>query len=219
MRDRQTSANKPWSRIQRQGFAGPENPYAPPSSLPVEEPLPEPQRPALLLERIAAWILDAGIPIAIVFLFYAFFNYSGVWEFPPWILKSVLMAAPGLLVVWALGNLHHLSRYSRSLGKRLLGIRIVDREGNPVPLPRLLLLRWIPFGGLVVLPYAVMFVARVYATGPGLLSMGQTRRVIGVCVIISLLGELIWLMDRACYLLPGRRCLHDRLAGTRVVNS
>jgi len=95
----------------------------------------------------------------------------------------------------------------------------VDREGNPVSRSRLLLLRWIPFGGLVVLPYAVMFMARVYATGPGLLSDGQTRRVIGICVIISVLGALFWLLDRASYLLPGRRCLHDRLAGTCVVKS
>lgn len=77
----------------------------------------------------------------------------------------------------------------QSYGKRVCGIRIVDAEGNAPG--------WIR--GVAVRGFAIPVVALLLdPVGPGW-------------------GTALRIADLAFMLLPGARCLHDLLAGTRVI--
>lgn len=77
----------------------------------------------------------------------------------------------------------------QSYGKRVCGIRIVDAEGRPPG--------WIR--GVAVRGFAIPGVALLLdLVGPGW-------------------GAALRVADHAFILLPGARCLHDLLAGTRVI--
>jgi uncharacterized RDD family membrane protein YckC len=102
------------------------------------------------------------------------------------------MILGGLAVLWGLGFLGAqyllITRRGASVGKRLLGLRIVRVDGG-----------------------AVDFVSGVALRN--LLPAGVTAV---TCVGYGL-GGLFWLADKVLIFSPDRRCLHDHLAGTRVV--
>lgn len=83
-------------------------------------PAPFAAAPAPFWRRAAAFLLDL-LPAIVV---------AGI-------LKA--HALPGFVVAIVLYQAPFLWRWGRTPGKRLLGLRIVGRDGGPVPLPRLLL--------------------------------------------------------------------------------
>jgi uncharacterized RDD family membrane protein YckC len=88
--------------------------------------------------------------------------------------------------IWLVLNWRLLERSGQTIGKKALGMKIVDLSGA---LP--------PFGKLVALRYVL----------PILIAQ------------IPFLGGLFSLADALFIFGPERRCIHDYLAGTRVVEA
>ena len=88
------------------------------------------------------------------------------------------------VVIYTLINFRLLKRSGQTIGKKLLGIRVVDLEGRTMPWLQIVLKRFLPFWSVLFIPY---------------------------------IGEFLFLLDVFPVLLPGRRCIHDRIAGSQVV--
>ncbi|UKE68407.1 RDD family protein [Xanthomonas cerealis pv. cerealis] len=78
-----------------------------------------------------------------------------------------------------------VARTGQTWGKKLLSIRIVDLHGEPPPLWRLIVLRYLPTQLLSLVPVA---------------------------------GNVYALLDALFIFRHDKRCLHDIIAGTQVVN-
>lgn len=96
-------------------------------------------------------------------------------------MKAPVVYAPALLVLFVQASL--IRGTGASLGKRLLGIRVVRRDGRPAEVWRIALLR-------NALPIALC----------------------GYCGWFGLVDALFCVGE-------DRRCLHDWMAGTRVVKA
>jgi uncharacterized RDD family membrane protein YckC len=141
--------------------------------------------------RLGGAILDTIILLIILFpLMYL----GGYW-------RAVMAAQAeghqppiGLVLLWtAIGFVvlvlvqgFPLRATGQTWGKRMVGIKIVDLEGNKPPLGRLLGLRYLPVQIVAAIPIVGM-----------------------VAVLVDLL--LIFRKDR--------RCVHDLIAGTKVVSA
>lgn len=106
-----------------------------------------------------------------------------------WVVLAVASVVLGCVVLY---QWYLLSTQGQTIGKRFMGIRIVDLDGKPAGFVSALLLRSFVFSGLVS---AVASVAGV---------------------VIPLAGFFVWLLDYLPMLGEDRRCLHDYLAGTQV---
>ena len=93
-----------------------------------------------------------------------------------------LAATVGLVVYTAV----LVYRYGQTIGKRVMGIRVVRTDGTRVGFGRFIFLRWLPIT---------------------LLSM------------IPLLGYVFSLLDVLLIFRDNRLCVHDNIAGTRVVTA
>ncbi len=91
----------------------------------------------------------------------------------------------GLAVFMAV-NGYLLAREGQTVAKRLLGMRIVDLEGNLLPFWRLFIYRYLFLGLLGLIP---------------------------------LFGTLLGLVNALFIFRSDRRCLHDHLAGTIVIDT
>ena len=87
------------------------------------------------------------------------------------------------LVAWNLVLLH---KHGQSLGKRIVGIRIVRNDGSRASLGRIVGLRILPMAALRLLPFIGVFVG---------------------------LADVLFIFR------DSRKCLHDDLASTLVVNA
>ncbi|RLB53375.1 MAG: RDD family protein [Deltaproteobacteria bacterium] len=98
--------------------------------------------------RLGARTIDAFVPLAPFLLVYGAGAATGS--------VFIVRAAFGVLVLAFLTslviNLVWLHRYGQTIGKRMLGIRIVRGDGSRAKLGRLLLLRIIGPGALEMLP-------------------------------------------------------------------
>lgn len=140
--------------------------------------------------RLAATLLDAVLVPTLTLLLVLM---TGVVEDAEdfrdsaWIVHVLLLAVLAYLLL----NGYGLWRHGQTLGKRCLGIAIVDARASrpdlPAPLWRLVLIRALFFPVLFLLP----------------------------------VPWLAWLplLDQGLIFGRERRCLHDRLAGTRVVRT
>ncbi len=79
---------------------------------------------------------------------------------------------------------YFLNQSGQTIGKKLLGMRIVDAEGNKPDFVKLLAQR-----------YGILYVIQ----------------------LIPFLGGVFWLVDVLFIFREDRRCIHDLIAGTRVV--
>ena len=104
----------------------------------------------------------------------------------------VLAAASLALLVLTLYQWFLLSTAGQTIGKRVMGIRIVDLDGRPAGFFSALLLRSLVFAGLMSL--VVSFTS----------------------VLIPFAGVVLWLLDYLPAFGEDRRCLHDYFAGTQV---
>jgi uncharacterized RDD family membrane protein YckC len=140
-------------------------------------------------ERLAAALLD-GVLMCVVVLPVMYFGgfFSALFS----ALRDGEQMALGLVYGWAAVSFilfvavqgYPLYRSGQTWGKKLTGIRIVDRDGDVPPLGQLLLMRY--FIGAVL-----------------------TR--------VPFLGSLYGLVDSLFIFREDRRCIHDLIAGTRVV--
>lgn len=162
------------------------NPYAPPSA-PVSDSqvLDGGQELAGRGTRLAAAIID-GIILALIVWPYAMStdywtratqDQVGTSE----LLQLSLVSLIGFLVLH--GYLLHKS--GQTIGKRLLGIRIVSAsDGQLVSLGKIFGLRYVP---------------------------------IQIAGVIPVVGQILPLLDVLFIFREDRRCLHDFIAGTKVV--
>ncbi|MCD6060636.1 MAG: hypothetical protein K0R03_254 [Moraxellaceae bacterium] len=136
--------------------------------------------------RFWAVIIDAliGMVIAVpVFLYFDLLSFVMSGREPPLglLLGSTAAGLVGFLLVH--GWLLHTS--AQTVGKRLLGIRIVDLEGRNASLAQIFFMRHLPVTLVSLIPA----------------------------------GGFIVLIDALLIFKKDRRCLHDIVAGTRVVKA
>lgn len=164
-----------------------DNRYAPPGA-PVGDPAQEvDQELATLGARFAGAFID-GVAAAIIVVPYM--TMSGYWESARTgnvgMSDLLEMALIGMLIFLALHG-YLLSRYGQTIGKRLVGTRIVSAsDGTLLPLGKIFGLRMVPIqlGSLI----------------PGI-------------------GNFVGLIDVVFIFRNDRRCLHDFIAGTKVVKA
>ena len=88
------------------------------------------------------------------------------------------------LVVFACVHGYLLKHYGQTVGKRVLGIKIVALDGSLVDLPNLILKRYLP---------------------------------ITLCSAVPFVGPILPLVDVLFIFSGERRCVHDHIAGTKVI--
>jgi uncharacterized RDD family membrane protein YckC len=131
-------------------------------------------------QRLGAAILD-GIFGMMCYAPYTYSVQDGGTVTP------IAMTMVGVLTL-ALGitNLVLLYSNGQSLGKKIVGTKVVMADGSRAPLWRILLLRWLPLAIVAVIP----------------------------------LVNLVLAIVDACFIFGAeRRCLHDLIAGTIVVDA
>lgn len=115
--------------------------------------------------------------------------YTGMYDGFPHISRppfpQTLLWALGGVAVWLALNGVFLARSGQTIGKKLVGIQIVNvSDGKPAPLARLVIWRYLPMVLVSQIPY-----------------VGGVLGIVNVCFIFR----------------QDRRCVHDHIAGTRVV--
>jgi uncharacterized RDD family membrane protein YckC len=163
------------------------NPYAPPQAPVSDSHFEGGQELAGRGTRLAAAIIDGLILGLIIWPYVMSTDYwtratqgqIGTSD----LLQVSLVGLIGFLVLH--GYLLH--KYGQTIGKRLLGIRIVcAADGQLVSLGRIFGLRYVP---------------------------------IQIAGIIPVIGNILPLIDVLFIFREDRRCLHDFIAGTRVVKA
>jgi uncharacterized RDD family membrane protein YckC len=163
----------------------PFDPQPAPAALPL---LPDQARAydgsASRLSRLWAALIDIAV-IACIMLPVAFvfgFSFGDLKrEFP----GSLIGATPNALV-WLAVNAVFLARNAQTVGKKLLGIQIVNvDDGKPAAFSRLVVSRFLPIFVVSQLPYV---------------------------------GDVLACLNLLFIFRKDRRCLHDHVAGTRVVD-
>ena len=104
--------------------------------------------------------------------------------------------AVGAAVVWVallITQIVFLVKNGQTIGKKVMGIRMITSEGEVPSLWRVFLLRWLPF---VVTAATIELIFKVRG-----------------------LGNLIHLVDALLIFQPTRRCLHDLFADTHVIKA
>lgn len=159
------------------------NPYQPPSAMGVAPPgelelaKPGTRLVAVIIESLV--LIPLTLPIS-----YLMGNFDGILtgQQPPF-LNIVAMTVIGFAIFlgvnWVfLGN-------GQTVGKRVMGVQIVDLNGSVLPVQKLMLTRYIPWWGISAIP---------------------------------VIGGLFALIDALFIFRKDRRCLHDHIAKTKVVN-
>lgn len=185
--------------------ASAQNPFAPPRAQ-VTDPFVDESTElaeAPRMSRLLALLIDTSPVIAYFFVGLATFGMS--------LLEGALHAHEGSLVTfgvvtlafcavgiaWLAWTLVLLHRQGQTIGKKALGIRVVRMDGNRASFARLFLLRWLAF----LVPAVVL-------------------NAIGRDLLHYRLGIWPALIRDALPIFGGaRRCLHDRVADTRVVTA
>ena len=158
------------------------NPYQPPSTMDaapvggIDVAAPATRLLAVIIEGLV--LMPLTLPIS-----YLMGNFDGIMtgRQPP-LLNVVAMTVIGFVIFlgvnWVfLGN-------GQTVGKRVMGVQIVDLNGSVLPVPKLMLARYLPWWAISAIP---------------------------------VVGGLFALIDALFIFRKDRRCLHDHIAGTRVV--
>jgi uncharacterized RDD family membrane protein YckC len=132
-------------------------------------------------DRLVAQLLDALVyllPVPAAFLIAAGLGGGAGATF-----LRLLLWATGTVAVWCV-QVALLTLRGQTLGKKVLGLRVVDHDGS----------------------------------NPGFVRAVALRQVVpGLLAGVPILGMLFALVDLLCIFGEERRCLHDWLAGTKVV--
>jgi uncharacterized RDD family membrane protein YckC len=162
------------------------NPYAPPTAA-VSDKDDEVGQLAGRGQRFGAALVDGliGLVLAIPVMFLlGTFEYLKARRPLP---LSLLIATSGLgFLAFALVHFYFLKANGQTVGKKVIGIRIVDMDDEVPNVWRIL--------GLRVLP-------------------------ISIAAAVPVVGQLLPLVDVLFIFRQDRRCVHDLIAGTRVVRA
>jgi len=110
---------------------------------------------------------------------------------------GVLMMVFGLFCLgWFIWTIVLLYRYGQTIGKKVLGIRVVRMDGSRVSFPRFFFLRWL-----------------------GMAVLGAIFGAICGALHIRYVGNSIGLIDALFIFGAAHRCLHDYIADTQVVTA
>jgi uncharacterized RDD family membrane protein YckC len=162
-----------------------ENRYAPPKA--EVQDVAEGGNLASLGARLGGAIIDAIISWVLVFpLMY----YTGFWQsamagqvnYGLQVLLSI-----GGMVIFLLLNGYLLAKHGQTIGKRIVGTRIVSvTDGQILPLVKVFGLRYVPMSLVAMVP---------------------------------IVGNILALVNVLFIFRDDRRCIHDLIAGTRVINA
>lgn len=166
------------------------NPYAAPHAA-VRDLQIEHLALASRLSRLGAVVLDAiliSLPVSAVMI--AYDDQIATWVIQPEGMSSTagaaLVVASVLTLALFVYQLWLLHRSGQTLGKKLLGIKIVRSDGSRAGLGRIIGLRYLVPTLIGMIPYV---------------------------------GWLFSIIDPLFIFAEDRRCLHDRIADTIVVNA
>jgi uncharacterized RDD family membrane protein YckC len=179
-----------------------QNPFAPPRA-PVQDQFDAPGEmvTATRMSRLLAVLVDVspGFVIGIVAAVLAAALLPGVFSghFDP---RTTGFATFGLfflvvfigMIAWLVWNIVLLYKYGKTIGKKVMGIRVVRMDGSRVGFARFLFLRWL----------AVAAIGWV-----------------GLAIHQRFLGNLVSLVDVLMIFGAAHRCLHDYIADTKVVTA
>ena len=139
------------------------------------------------VRRLIAAIIDGILILMCSVPFWVFIGPAGaITGTTTMSLGSQVMGVVYFAVLFLLINGYLLNKSGQTVGKYLLGIKIVALDGTLVALQRLVLYRYLP----------------IWLVG-----------------IIPLLGQIIPFGDILFIFRSDRRCIHDLLAGTTVVDA
>lgn len=147
---------------------------------------------ATRLSRLGAALIDVVLqfaPLAPIFLLLPGAMLSGRMG----MLLVGLLAAAVVWVALLITQIVFLVKNGQTIGKKVMGIRMITSEGEVPSLWRVFLLRWLPF---VVTAATIELIFKVRG-----------------------LGNLIHLVDALLIFQPTRRCLHDLFADTHVIKA
>ena len=168
-----------------------DNPYAAPESLSGERDGSETEL-AARSSRFVGALVDGIIMLALTLPIMFFTGYldrvnpAQAQGQQPDMVETLGYQAVGM-VIFLLVNGYLLATRGQSVGKLVVGTRIVDyQSGELVPLGKVFALRILPLQLVAVLP---------------------------------ILGQLVPLIDALMVFSSERRCLHDLIAGTKVVTT
>jgi uncharacterized RDD family membrane protein YckC len=147
---------------------------------------------ATRLSRLGAVLVDYLVgfaPLGAIFLMLPILLLRGG--------TSALLILLGLAVLVGLAVLITqivlVARHGQTIGKKVLGIRMITSDGDIPSVWRVFFLRWLPF---VVLAGIVDYMVKMRG-----------------------IGNLVLVVDALLIFQPNRRCLHDLLAGTHVIKA
>ena len=162
------------------------NPYAPPQTVLMPEDATN-ELLASLWQRFAAVLID-GIVMFAVLMPIAMVFFGGLTEYTEraeggGFLFELGASLLGLIVYVAINGVW-LARNGQSIGKKIMGTKIVRTDGSKADFQRIILRRYIPYSMVAVIPY-----------------IGYLLSIVN---ILPIFGE-------------SRRCIHDRIADTKVI--
>ena len=136
--------------------------------------------------RLGASIVDSiilMIPSMIIMYYTGFFDHVTQGKAPP-TTDTLLIFVAGLAIYIAF-NIHSLKANGQTLGKKALGIKVVDMNYEKPTLATLILKRYFPYA---------------------------------ICGQIPAVGQIITTINVLLIFRQDKRCGHDLIAGTQVVN-
>jgi uncharacterized RDD family membrane protein YckC len=163
------------------------NPYSPPQTDLTKANVRAEQELATVLQRFCGFLLDILVSLVyylpLLFVFGFFSAFSG--GEPPGMVTGLTMGALGFLAFMAT-QIYFLKTSGQTIGKKIVGTKIVDMDGNKPDLVTLIVKRYL----------SVQLVSMI----PGI-------------------GGLLWIVDCLFVFRTDRRCAHDLVAGTQVVQA
>ena len=194
-------------------YAAPEAKLTPVSRVPRDIPL------ARRFTRFLAAFVDDIIDLAYrlpIFALLAFMNDERLSDahHPEFPFQLLLVASvPGFLGFLLIHG-YLLKTRGQTVGKLLLGIRITDLDGNVPEFGKVILLRYLPISIVSLIP-VLGGCLKVPSGGPD--GVRQALQVVLVIFPIEVLGASLLLLDLVFIFRGDRRCIHDLLAGTKVL--
>ena len=183
------------------------NPFAPPLAH-VEDQFNAPQSlvTATRMSRFLAVLIDAspGLVIAVIGIIAAIVAMPGLFSghFDPRGASAMAMFGVFFLVVfigmigWVVWQIVLLYKYGQTVGKKVMGIRVVRMDGSRVSFARFFFLRGLALGVISWIVSAV-----------------------GIAIHLPAIGNLVSLVDALMIFGAAHRCLHDYIADTQVVTA
>ena len=183
------------------------NPFAPPRAH-VEDQFNAPHAmvTATRMSRFLAFLVDcspglvigviAGVMVAIMMpgLFSGNFDPRGASGMATFGLFFLVVGVAA--IAWTIWQIVLLYKYGQTVGKKVLGIRVVRMDGSRVSFARFFFLRGLAMAVIVWIISAI-----------------------GLAIHARFIGNLVTLVDYLLIFGAAHRCLHDYIADTQVVTA